>query len=140
MRNPGMNIKHNKQRGEWAEMRFMTRATEHGLKVTKPWGDSLPYDFAVESDGTFVRVQVKSTTYKKDGAYRCAIHTSRGPYPNNPFDFVAAYIVPLDLWYIIPIKLARGPNCKFLIPPHRPQSKYHPYREAWHLLKLRRRA
>ena len=38
-----MNIKHAKQRGEWAEMRFMARAAEHGLQVSKPWGESTSY-------------------------------------------------------------------------------------------------
>jgi hypothetical protein len=33
---PGLRIRHHKARGEWAEPRFMTRATELGLRVTKP--------------------------------------------------------------------------------------------------------
>ena len=44
-----INIPHAKARGEWAELRFMTRAAELGLRVTKPWGDNAPYDFAIES-------------------------------------------------------------------------------------------
>jgi len=34
MKNKGMKIKHPKLRGEWAELRFMTRAAKHGLCVT----------------------------------------------------------------------------------------------------------
>jgi hypothetical protein len=56
MKNPGMNIRHAKSRGEWAELRFMTRATEHGFRVTKPWGDSAPYDLATEYRARFRRV------------------------------------------------------------------------------------
>ena len=33
---PGTSIRHPKARGEWAELRFMLRATELGLRVTKP--------------------------------------------------------------------------------------------------------
>jgi hypothetical protein len=33
-------IEDKKQRGEWAEMKFMARAAEHGLPGSKPWGDS----------------------------------------------------------------------------------------------------
>jgi hypothetical protein len=140
MLNPGMNIKHHKERGEWAEMRFMTAATEHGLTVTKPWGETTHYDFAVENDsGCFVRVQVKSTLYKKEGSYCCSVRTSRGPYTDDPFDFVAAYLIPLDLWYIIPAEVALTCHCKFLIAAHRPGSKYARYREAWHLLREKRR-
>ena len=42
-----MNIRHPKVRGEWAELRFMTRATELGFIVTKPWGDSAPFDLSL---------------------------------------------------------------------------------------------
>jgi hypothetical protein len=37
----GSRIKNSKLRGEWAELRFMTRAAEHGLMISKPWGDSV---------------------------------------------------------------------------------------------------
>jgi hypothetical protein len=37
---PGSQIRNSKLRGEWAELRFMTRAAEHGLMISKPWGDS----------------------------------------------------------------------------------------------------
>jgi hypothetical protein len=74
MKNNGMKIKHPKLRGEWAELRFMTREAEHGLCVTKPWGETARYDFAVEHEAHFVRVQVKSTMFKDRGATpaRCA--------------------------------------------------------------------
>src|SRR5436189_6394859 len=60
----GMDIKHPKRRGEWAELRFMACVAENGLRVTKPWGDCSSYDFAVEHNGHFLRVQVKSTPHK----------------------------------------------------------------------------
>ena len=60
----GMDIKHPKRRGEWAELRFMACAAENGLRVTKPWGDCSSYDFAVEHNGHFLRVQVKSTQHQ----------------------------------------------------------------------------
>jgi len=59
--NPGSLIKNSKLRGEWVELRFMTRAAEHGVMVSKPWGDSAPYDFMIEHNGRVLRVQVKST-------------------------------------------------------------------------------
>ncbi len=56
-----------KERGEWAEMRFMARAAEHGFRVSKPWGESSRYDFAVEANGRFLRIQVKSTVCRVEG-------------------------------------------------------------------------
>jgi hypothetical protein len=37
-----------KQQGEWAELCFMARAAGHGLRVSKPYGDSASYDVGVE--------------------------------------------------------------------------------------------
>jgi len=69
-----MKIRQPKRRGEWVELRFMAAAAEHDLRVTKPWGDSAQYDFILEHDGRFVRIQVKSTQFKDNGAYPCAVH------------------------------------------------------------------
>jgi hypothetical protein len=80
MTNRGMDIKNRKQRGEWAEMCFMARAAAHGLCVAKPYGDSARYDFAIEHQGRFLRVQLKSTKYMRFGSYICH-STFDGPVP-----------------------------------------------------------
>ena len=134
MKNRGMKIKHPKLRGEWAEMRFMARAAEYGLCVSKPWGEMARYDFAVEHGGRFVRVQVKSTMFKDRGGYSCTVRGSQGPYEGNPFDFVAAYLIPEDIWYIIPAERFRGQGSVALYPRLK-SSKYDPYKEAWALLR-----
>ncbi|MGO8809771.1 MAG: group I intron-associated PD-(D/E)XK endonuclease [Candidatus Sulfotelmatobacter sp.] len=41
------------ERGEWAEIRFVGRAAEQRFRVSKPWGNTLPYDLMVERDGRF---------------------------------------------------------------------------------------
>jgi hypothetical protein len=134
MKNHGMKIKHSKQRGEWAEMCFMIRAAEHGLSVTKPWSELSRYDFVVEYKAHFVRVQVKSTIFKQGGGYNCAVRNHRGPYVGDPFDFVAAYVIPEDTWYIIPAEKLKGQGSVALHPKLK-DSKYARYKEAWHLLR-----
>jgi len=134
MKNLGARIKHPKLRGEWAELRFMARAAEQGLNVSKPWGETAHYDFAVEEGGHFVRVQVKSTMFKDRGGYSCTVRGWRGPYVGDVFDFVAAYLILEDLWYIIPAEMIRGQG-SVAIYPQLKNSKYAPYKEAWHLLK-----
>src|SRR5574341_777355 len=108
-------IKHPKRRGEWVELQFMARAAAHGLTVSRPWGDSARYDFIVEHRGHFCRVQVKSTSYLNSGrrgrsdAYLCNT-VSRPPqrkdsgrtYTADEIDFFAFYVIPEDLWYIVP--------------------------------------
>ena len=129
-----MGIKHPKLRGEWAELRFMAAAAEHGLHVTKPWGETAQYDFAVENEGRFVRVQVKSTGFKDRGGYSCSVRASRGAYVGNAFDFLAAYVVPEDVWFIIPRDVVIGKR-GIALYPHLKKSKYGQYKNAWELLK-----
>ena len=116
MKNRGMGIKHPKIRGEWVELRFMMRAIELELHLNKPWGEVMPYDFAVEHEGQFVRVQVKSTMFIDRGGYSCTVRGSNGPYEGDPFDYLAAYIFQEDLWYIIPAEMVVGQGSIALYP------------------------
>jgi hypothetical protein len=50
-------------------------------------------------------------------------------------DFVAAYIIPLDLWYIIPAGVVAMRKGSIWLAPWRRQSKHERYLEAWHLLR-----
>jgi hypothetical protein len=127
-------IENKKQRGEWAESVFMAKAHERGLPVSKPWGDSWPYDFVVGTTGRFVSVQVKSTLNRPVSGYVCTVQSHHGPYAVGSFDFVAAYVIPKDTWYIIPAAVMQGMKWVTL-QPDSPSSKYEPYREAWHLLR-----
>ena len=136
MQNPKCPIRHAKARGEWAELRFMTRAAELGLRVTKPWGDNAPYDLAVETRGHFLRVQVKCTLFQRGRSYKCHLDSNGAPYTRAQIDFIAAYVIPADTWYILPIAVIAG-HPDILLSPHRKSSKHARYKEAWHLLTQR---
>ncbi len=129
-------IKHPKRRGEWVELQFMTRATHHGLTVSKPWGDSSRYDFIVEHKGRCSRVQVKSTFHFVKGFFLChsATHGGTRTYTSEQIDFFVAFVIPYDVFYIIPVTVMAGQKNVFL-SPHRPENKYFRYMEAWHLLR-----
>ncbi len=132
----GIKPKHSKLRGELAELRFMTRAAEHGLRVIKPWGDSSRYDFVVETGGRFLRVQVKSTSIRPEKYYVCPLNRGRQkPYTREDIDFLAVYIVPIDTWYIIPIQVVCKVRNGISLSPHNSLSKHAVYKEAWHLLR-----
>ncbi len=133
MTTSGMRIRHAKMRGEWAELRFMTRATELGFRVSKPWGDSAPYDIVVDSTGRFFRVQVKCTLFHRGKSYKCHLDSNGRPYTPDQIDFIAAYVIPTGTWYILPIKATHG-QPDILLTPHNRRSKYARYQEAWHLL------
>jgi hypothetical protein len=139
MKSLGESIRSPKERGEWAELRFMARAAEEGFRVSKPWGDSARYDFAVEENGRFLRIQVKSSIHRNGTGYKCSIqptgpNSSSRRYTSEQVDFFAAYLIPEDAWYILPAEIAENRAGQFKLSPNDSKDKYHPYKEAWHLL------
>jgi hypothetical protein len=131
-------IQDKKKRGEWAESMFLVRAGEEGLPASKPWGDSSSYDCVVGRPGKFVAVQVKCTIAKLQSGegYNCSVCSSHKPYPPGSFDFVAAYVIREDAWYIIPEKEIRGlKSISLCTTGLGSEAKYEQYREAWALLR-----
>ena len=123
-----------KERGEWAELCFMARAADRGLNVSRPHGDSASYDVGVEQNGRFLRIQVKSTTYKRKEVFTCNLTgTKDRQYQRGTVDFFAVYLVPLDVWYIIPFDVVDGHSALRLTP--RKGHKFAQYMEGWNLLR-----
>lgn len=123
-----------KRRGEIAEAAFLLKAASLGFSVAKPWGDSDRYDFIVESGGRFSRVQVKTASCVSKGAYSihaCGrVHTRI--YTAAEIDFLVAYIVSPQLWYILPVDLfTKIAHVKLHPFREKPLSRYEIYREAW---------
>src|SRR5438270_12846972 len=131
-----MTFSHFKLQGEWAELLFMARAAEHGLSILRPWGDSSPYDLALVCPEkacpekafpdaqlqrpSILRVQVKSTRcLHSAGAYKCHIDSNGVPYRPGMLDFIAAYVIPAQSWYLVPFQ-ANGQN-EILLAADRPR-------------------
>jgi len=88
----------------------------------------------VESNGRFLRVQVKSTSFWRNGAYACNIVGPKGErYARGRLDFFAVYLVPVDVWYIVPFDVVER-NCSLNLTP-RKGHKFSQYMEAWNLLR-----
>jgi hypothetical protein len=86
------------------------------------------------------RVQVKCSTQLSTGLYRINAHRRLNgravPYLPGEIHFFAAYIIPEDTWYIIPLRAARGvTSLLFRRRRDRRPGLYDAYREAWHLLR-----
>jgi hypothetical protein len=156
-----------KERGEWAELYFMMMAAGQGMKVSKPFGDSGRYDVGVErpvrenygrdnrsresrsrenqsrenrsqeNQGRVMRVQVKSTIYKRrNGEYSLNVMgPQRKKYAPGTVDFFAVLLIPIDDWYIIPFEVMGRKNSSLHFTPGSKRQKYGEYREAWHLLQ-----
>jgi len=135
-----------KERGEWVELVFMAWAARHGFRVSKPWGDSSPYDVGIQWGTRILRVQVKSTDCRTQFGYLCQFKPNchSQPYTLDQVDFFAAYVIPRDVWYVIPAEVllrGRGQRALTLLPanPRHPERyKYECYLEAWRLLAPRR--
>jgi len=135
-----MRVGYNpKKRGELAELAFVYRATSLGFGVARTYGDSDCYDFIVLSGRRFWRVQVKSSSAIHDGAYIVNAQRSacgqRMPYTAEEIDFLVAYIVPEDAWFVIPVEAFAVRNSIKVYP--RGEMKigpYEKYRDAWSLM------
>jgi hypothetical protein len=132
--------KNTKLTGERSEAAFLNRAAGLGFGVAKPWGDSLRYDFILDNGSRLWRVQVKCTESIRARAYETratySVGSGRAVYTRADIDFLAAHVVPLDIWYILPVEVCTpAPMLRFY--PHRTAKKMRlePYREAWHLLQ-----
>lgn len=137
-----VGFKNFKERGEWVEAQFIAQALRKGFKVLKPWGDSSSYDVGVEYGRQFFRMQVKPTSFQVGNGYLCAFKPNRKGrrYTTKKVDFFAAYVIPEDVWYVLPSSVVlktRGNNL-MLCPvrtPKRNRYRYESYREAWKLLR-----
>ena len=123
-----------KRRGEIAEAAFLLKAASLGFSVAKPWGESDRYDFIVDSGARSWRVQVKSAHTSAIHGYTfhaCGnVHSRR--YTARDIDFIVGYVVPDDVWYVLPIALfARIGAVKVFPSSRRRMSRFEIYREAW---------
>jgi PD-(D/E)XK endonuclease len=132
--------KNTKVTGERSEAAFLHKAATLEFGIAKPWGDSRRYDFILDNGDRLHRIQVKCTEAIRARAYETRATYSQGSgravYTKKDIDFIAAHVVPLDIWYIIPVEICTpAPMLRFY--PHRQAKKIRleSYREAWHLLK-----
>jgi hypothetical protein len=139
-----------KRRGEISELAFALAAARRSFGISRPYGDSERYDIILappRSDSAderarprLVRVQVKSTAHMLHGMHQVAIkRTIKGggyaAYKLSEIDFIVAYVIPEDAWFIFPLAHVLGLTVLVLKPRRqRWRHFYDRYREAWHLL------
>lgn len=131
-----------KRLGEIAEAGFLEKAIQLGFGVAKPWGDSERYDFILDANADarrgLWRVQVKSAHRAgKDRGYSLRLYGhSLKPYRKDEIDFLVAYVVPENAWYVFPTSEAGKHRSLKLYPgSQRKRSKFEKYREAWAMLE-----
>jgi len=127
-----------KRSGEAVEAAFLAKVCSLRVPVCKPWGDSERYDFVTDWGKGFWRVQVKSASYYYQSKYQVGSGSSGRPFTRRDIDFVVAYIVPQNVWYVVPIEAAEG-RVALCFNPRCKGAMYEKYREAWCLLDCPRK-
>jgi hypothetical protein len=142
-RSHALTAVYSKRKGQMAELIFVVKAASMRFAVSKPYGDSEAYDLVVEDRGRLLRIQVKSVFTTNRWGYGVAVARHRLNrdavlYTAQEIDFIAAYVVPHDAWYIIPIGEIAGMAQIRLYPAgsrNRRGGRFEKYREAWELLR-----
>jgi hypothetical protein len=127
-----------KRTGELAEAAFVVKAASLGYAVSKPWGDSERYDFILDSGPRTWRVQIKCTESLNANGYQVqSTYTDqkkKGHYTPADIDVLVAYILPLNLWYVVPAHAFPASASLRFYPEGnisgRPP-RFEQYREAW---------
>lgn len=133
----GKGRANSKRSGEISEAAFLHKAISMGFRVTKPWGDSERYDFVLDSGKRLWRVQIKCTATLHAGGYHIQpIHYVYGErklvYTEDEIDVLAAHIVPLNVWYVVPVQaLAQGASLRLYPEGGCERARFEKYREAW---------
>jgi len=129
-----------KRLGEAVEAAFLAKATMLGFPVLKPWGDSRPYDFAVESGRRLWKVQVKCATSFRGTRCDARAAGSGKLYTLDDLDFLAAYVIRKNLWYVVPADaFVPRATVHFNYGPHS-EGMFEMYRETWCLMTCSARA
>ncbi len=136
-----------KELGDLGELAFVLAASAKGLAVSKPYGDCRRYDLIVDSGRRLLRIQVKSVySLRRNGSFH--VNTARKAnsssvfYTADDIDFLAAYVAPRDIWYLIPVSAVLRRSGIRLHPDglktnRGGHAKYEVYREAWNQLDER---
>ncbi|MGC2478429.1 MAG: group I intron-associated PD-(D/E)XK endonuclease, partial [Candidatus Sulfotelmatobacter sp.] len=135
-----VGVPERKRLGEAVEAAFLAKATMLGFPVLKPWGDSLPYDFGVDGGRRLWRVQVKCATSHRGTRCDARAAGSGELYTLDDIDFLAAYVIRRNLWYVVPADaFVPRATVHFNYGPHS-LGMFEKYRETWCLMACAMRA
>ena len=135
----------NKQKGTAYEYRFFSNILDRGYELFIPAGDNLPIDCVVQNGaGKLFKVQIKGTASpesqnRKAPRYKILAGTgnrSKVSIDCTKVDILAAYVDPMDAWYIIPC-LELNSKLSIWFYPHSLDSKARTeqFRENWSQFK-----
>ena len=138
----------NKAKGVVFEYKFFSKVLELGYDVFIPAGDNLPIDCIVQNGaGRLYKVQIKGTasenresgrnkTARRYKVLAATGQSSKEALDCTKVDILAAYVEPVDSWYIIPCLELSGTKSVWFYPHFQDsKSKTAKYLECWDLFK-----
>jgi len=137
-KNSGKNNRDTKNENNRPTKNEKNKAKRKPMRIPLPQPPEIPT--APDPSPPLWRVQVKCSTQISTGLYRVNAHRRANgravPYLPGEIHFFAAYIIPEDTWYILPLHALRGvTSLLFRRRRDRRPGLYDAYREAWHLLR-----
>jgi len=136
----------NKTAGTVYEFKFFSKILELGYDLFMPAGDNLPLDCIVQNGaGKLYKVQIKGTASEnreggRTGKKRYKVLAATGQSSKmsidcTKVDILAAYVEPVDTWYIIPCLEIRAKSVWFYPHIENSKSMTERYKEQWDLFK-----
>ena len=133
-----------KRQGNLYEQKFVVKSLEHNLEPHLSPGDYLPHDVLVTNPaGKVFKVQVKGTACemkdptRQSNRYRITAASgchSKVALDCTKVDVLAAYIEPMDIWYIIPCLQLMGRKAAWFYPANeKSKAFYERFKENWGL-------
>lgn len=120
----------SKQKGNITELETMLAFIKLGYNVLTPYGDCERYDFVVDVNGKFVRIQSKTSSSEDEGAsfkFSCrSSNRSEGKiihhqYTNDEIDYFATIFN--DKTYLIPVEECGSDKRLRLLPTKNGQTR-----------------
>jgi hypothetical protein len=125
--------------GAYGELAFAAEATKHGLTISFPFDDNLPFDLLAYNGTRIHRIQVKTTLHYDQSKDRYKVRSMkrinerRMPYDEGDADFLCVFVGDKS-WCVIPFDLIIGRGSVNLYPHRKSAGRFEMYRDAWNLL------
>lgn len=109
--------------GTLGEQALIFEFIKHGIWVSKPIGDNVPYDFIVDANGRLLRVQVKTTEHVNDGIMVFETNktnphrNTNRKYSTEEIDLFGLYCVENGYVGLVPIKEYNSKQMKIRLIP-----------------------
>ena len=135
-----------KLKADIAESAVITELLKRSFKVLRPVGDRLPYDLALDLNGSLCRIQVKAAWLDKSkGIYSVDSRRTktnrrfmrRDRYSDTDFDFAILYLEDQQVFYIMPATVFNSYSSTIsLVESDKRQRKPRSfeYRQRWDLI------